>query len=63
MAFAQSDIDALKRALATGAMQVRYADGRSVTYRSVAEIREILSVAEAEANGAGVKRQNTVASF
>lgn len=35
----QADLDAIKAAMATGALSVRYSDGRSVTYRSLAEMR------------------------
>ena len=41
MAFSQSDLDALDKAIATGAMEVRYSDGRQVRYRSLAELRNI----------------------
>jgi hypothetical protein len=53
MAFSQTDIDAIKAALAANAAQggaqiVRFADGRQVQYRSVAEMREILALAQAD---------------
>lgn len=54
MAFTQSDIDALKAAIATGALRARYADGREVQYRSLAEMRETLGLMRDEAaNGSG----------
>lgn len=59
MAFTQDDVTALRRALATGAVKVRYADGREVTYRSLSDIRSLL--AEAEADVAGQPRN--VVSF
>lgn len=37
MAFTQSDLDAIDRAIASGELSVTH-DGRSVTYRSVAEL-------------------------
>lgn len=43
-----NDIAALKKAMAGGVIKVRFADGREVTYRSVAEIREIIRMAEAD---------------
>lgn len=43
-----SDIAKLKAALAGGVLKVRFADGREVTYRSVAEVREIIRMAEAD---------------
>lgn len=48
MAFTQSDIDELKKAMATGALRVRYADGREVQYRTLAEMRETLTIMQAE---------------
>ena len=41
MAYRQTDLDALELAIATGALKVRYADGREVTYRSLAEMRSL----------------------
>lgn len=46
MAFTQSDIDALKAAIATGALEVRYADGRYTRFRSLKEMRETLELME-----------------
>ena len=37
----QADLDALNQAMATGAMEVRFRDGRLVKYRSLAEMRSI----------------------
>lgn len=41
MAYSQSDLDALDRAIGTGALKVKFADGREVTYRSLADMRSI----------------------
>lgn len=60
MAWTQSDIDALKTAIATGAVDVTYSDGSRVTYRSLAEMKEILAGMEAEVAGPGVSRARTV---
>lgn len=46
----QAQIDALKEALYSGELRVRYAD-KEVLYRSVAEIRLALSIAESELAG------------
>lgn len=51
MAYTQSDIDDLKAAIASGALRVRYADGREIQYRSLAEMRETLGIMQAEATG------------
>ena len=48
MAFTQPDIDALKGANASGAMKVRYADGREITYRTLREMRETLRMMEVD---------------
>lgn len=47
MAFTTADADALRAAMATGAMKVRYADGREVTYRTLAEMERILRTIDA----------------
>ncbi len=48
MAWTQSDIDALKSAIATGAREVRYADGRLVVYRTLDEMMRVLASLSAE---------------
>ena len=55
MSITQADIDALKRAIITGTVKVDYKD-RSVTYRSIAEMKEALAFAEAEFSGKQPKR-------
>lgn len=49
MTWSQIDIDALKAAIATGALTVTYPDGRSITYRSLRDMREIVGMMEREA--------------
>ena len=62
--FTAADIASLKAALATGASQVRFADGRSVTYRTTAEIREVIGMAERELAAAAAPVSRTfVAEF
>jgi hypothetical protein len=39
MAYAQSDLDRLDAAIASGVLVVKYADGSTVTYRSLDELR------------------------
>ncbi len=63
--FTSDDVDALKRAIATGALRVRYPDGSEVTYRSLAEMRETLRMMAADvspASGSSPSR-SSVASF
>jgi hypothetical protein len=47
MAISQTDVDNLERAVATGELTVVY-DGRSVTYRSIAELLRALDYAKAQ---------------
>lgn len=47
MAFTQTDIDALKKAIGTGALRVRFVD-REVTYRSLEEMRKTLAMMQAD---------------
>lgn len=48
MAFTQSDVDKIKAAIASGTDQVSYSDGRSIRYRSVADLEKALALATAE---------------
>lgn len=56
MAWTQSDIDALKAAIATGARDVSYSD-RRVSYRSLDEMRTILRMVTDEVNETTRTRQ------
>ncbi len=49
MAYTQAEIDELKRAMATGALSATFAD-RTVTYRSLEEMRSQLAEMEREVN-------------
>ncbi|WP_018261352.1 phage head-tail joining protein [Methylobacterium sp. WSM2598] len=63
MAWTTDDLDALNQAIATGASKVRFADGREVYYRSLAEMR---SVRDEVAASLGLKPEplrTTYASF
>lgn len=51
MAWTQTDVDRLKEAIATGALEVRYADGRYTKFRTLREMRETLEMIEQEAAG------------
>lgn len=48
MAYTPQHIATLKEALASGALKVRFADGRETTFRSLKEMKEIIADAEAE---------------
>lgn len=60
MAFTQTDIDRLKRAIATGTKSCEI-DGQTVTYRNLGEMREILSMMQKEVSGASHSRISKVA--
>lgn len=64
MAFSQADIDALKKAIGLGVVKVSYADGRSHEYRSLAQMKEILRMMEAdvESGAAAEPRVVTIVS-
>lgn len=51
MAFTQTDRDTVAAAIATGALRVRFADGREVTYQSGADLRAALALIDAELAG------------
>lgn len=51
MAYTTKDVATLKRAIASGAQKVRFADGREVTYRSLADMRSTLAEMQAEVTG------------
>ena len=56
-AWSQSDIDNLKKAIGEGVLEVRFADGRQVRYRSLKEMRETLDMMEDEVNPSVAPRQ------
>lgn len=62
MAFTQTDIDNLKKAIASGVLTVRHGD-ESVTYRSLADLERALARAENAVNGADLTTRRTVAAF
>ncbi len=61
MAWTQTQIDALKAAIASGVLIVRHGDTWT-TYRSLNEMMRVLASMEAEAN-AGSRPRRTVAQF
>lgn len=62
MAWTQSDIDALKAAIASGVKSVAYSD-KTVTYHSLSEMLQALAAMEAEVAGGSGGRRSTYASF
>ena len=51
MPYVQADADALRKAIATGAVRVRYRDGREITYRSLPDMKAALRDIEGELAG------------
>lgn len=54
MAWTQADIDTLKAAMATGALEVEFGAGpdrRVARYRNLADMRSLLAQMEAKVNG------------
>lgn len=57
--YTQAEIDALRRAIATGATRVEFVSGdtrRVVEYRSLTDMRLILAEMEAQVSGRSVPR-------
>ena len=46
--FTQNDLLAIKEALASGALEVQFADGKRVRYRSIAELLKAKAMIETE---------------
>lgn len=59
MAWTQTEIDALKSAIAKGVTTVSYRD-RSVSYRSLDEMLQLLQLMESEANPGSQTRTSYV---
>lgn len=59
MAFTQTDVDALKAAMAKGVRRVRNSNGEEVLYNSFAEMRQALAMMEAEVAGSAAPRRAT----
>jgi hypothetical protein len=62
MAYTQTDLTNIKKAIATGTLTVEV-DGQKVTYRSLAELERIKSMIEREVSPSTVPRRTTVASY
>jgi hypothetical protein len=58
-----ADLAALDRAIATGALKIRFADGREVTYRSLAEMRSLRSEIAAATGSAEAVSRTTYAAY
>lgn len=52
MAWTQTDLDRINRAIATGELTVRMADGKLVTYRSIMELERARALIKGELDAA-----------
>lgn len=52
MSFTTAQVEAMRNAIATGALTVRNANGEMVTYRSLSEMKDVLGMMEASVSGA-----------
>lgn len=61
MAFTAADLSAIETAIATGALRVRYADGREVTYQSVEDLIRVRGLIQSDiaASAATASRRMT----
>jgi len=57
MAYTQAQHDALEAAVAAGVLTVRHSDGKTVTYRSQAEMIQLLESMRSELGTGTVKRR------
>ena len=60
MAWTQTDIDALKKAIATGAKRVRF-QGHETEFHDLSEMRSLLADMEREVNPSSAAPRRTVA--
>lgn len=67
MAWTQTDLDRIDRVIAAGELTVRFADGKMVTYRSMADLQRAKAAIKAEidaaANGGQPVRRTIFATF
>lgn len=62
MAYSQTQIDSLKKAIASGVLTVRHGETQT-TYRSLAEMQKVLEMMESEVNPTSAPPRRTVAAF
>ena len=63
MAYTQQQYNDLVSAIAEGVLQVRFSDGRQLSYRSLSEMMNLKSVMEEELGVSGAGRRRHYASF
>jgi hypothetical protein len=54
----QADLDAISQAIARGESEVRFADGRTVKYRTIAELKEAFGFLQGQTS-VGITRTTT----
>lgn len=62
MAYTQTQIDALKSAMASGVLTVRHGE-TTTTFRSLAEMQKQLSIMEADVAGTLTRPRRTVSAY
>jgi hypothetical protein len=55
----QADLDAISAAIARGESEVRFADGRTVKYRSVDELKKAFGFIQGQIGTVGITRTTT----
>lgn len=63
MSYTQTDLDNIKSAIASGELMITLADGRTVRYRSISELRSAQRAIEAELaadSGGNLRRRGVV---
>jgi hypothetical protein len=56
MAFTSADLATIEAAIATGALRVRYADGREVTYQSADELLRVRAAIQSDVTASSATR-------
>jgi hypothetical protein len=55
----QADLDAISQAIARGESEVRFADGRTVKYRTIGELKEAFAFLKGQVGTVGITRTTT----
>jgi hypothetical protein len=63
MAFTQQQYSDLVGAIAEGVLQVRFSDGRQISYRSLGEMMNLKTLMEEDLGVSGAGRRRHYASF
>jgi hypothetical protein len=63
MAYTQTDVERLEKAIAQGVMTVSFSDGRSVTFSSFAELTARLNFVKQQLGESNAGRQRLLAKY